>query len=96
MKPGDKVVCVNDIASRCGCEQLIKKGSVYVVNETLINPRGVFMLRLVGIKSQHYCRERNSPGGGFDAGRFRKLDELKQQSRKRQQTKQTNFVERAS
>lgn len=78
MNPGDKVVCVNAHNCRCwnynGRVKLpLHEGSLYVVKQLSISPRGNQMVELIGVVHEGHA----SPG--FRPYRFRKLDDLKKQ-----------------
>ena len=79
MKPGDKVVCVDDGPCKwCGAVLPIIKGRIYVVSENTTCPiYGDPGINLIGVP-QVRCHEIKRPGKmGFSINRFRKLDELK-------------------
>ncbi len=78
MKPGDKVVCIDDSPCRCGrdfCTDplLVTKGCVYVIESTYF--RKFFTLVLIGVPARlHHAR-------GTNACRFRLLDEMKKEAK---------------
>lgn len=85
MKPGDKVVCVNDKpCMHCFEPVKYKKDLVYVIKDVIPISNGKVGLRLIGV-STHTCfyKERIQR-----VSRFRLLDELKQQAAKQQAAKQ--------
>ncbi len=73
MKPGDKVVCVNDSPSKLGHKCPCKKGAVYVITEVLTvnNKLG---LNLIGVR---FRKNKFTNYTGIVASRFRLLDEIK-------------------
>lgn len=85
MKIGDKVVCVDDSPRKdCNCHVLVRKDSIYVIKGIcpITDSYGKAGIYLVGIINFHNCG-RSALGGAFAAIRFRKLDELKQESKER-------------
>lgn len=87
MKPGDKVVCVDDSPCKCHCHLgepviHIAKGIVYTV-EFDQGPGADEGIVLIGVRDN-----RHRLNYGYNHFRFRKLDELKAEARLRQSQKQ--------
>lgn len=86
MKPGDKVVCIDDSPCRVYKIDLgIKKNQTYVISGTMTH-NGKLFLYLVGFNMPNTCQIFGRRT--FRADRFRLLDELKQEARERQQKEQ--------
>ena len=89
MTPGDKVVCVNDGPCRhCGTRPKIILGQVYVVSWIGRSNRNRPIVELLGLPNPN-CHPTWGGKVWHGAVRFRKLDELKQEARERQEKKQT-------
>lgn len=88
MKPGDKVVCVNDVfrpvGERPNFTELPKKGRVYVIREVGVDDYDEAGVWLVGIYGDFHPSGREY---GFSANRFRLLDELRAESAARSERK---------
>lgn len=80
MKQNDKVVCIDNARANCGCFPPLQNGKVYVVEDAVVNPQGILLLKLVGQLSAHVCGYRKDLGY-FDARRFRPLDEVKREAK---------------
>lgn len=78
MKVGDKVVCVDFSLSAYGERVPLLPGVVYVISD-IYEYYGKMAVHLVGIYLSNDYE-------GFNASRFRLLDELKQEAREFQQT----------
>ena len=87
MKPGDKVVCVDNVF-RCGCTKQagLTQGNVYVIEHVQEAPSGIGLLLLGHRPEPHICGKKSAKFPHFfRARRFRLLDELKQEARQKQQ-----------
>lgn len=83
MKIGDKVVCVDDSPCRkCGVPHGFVKNNVYVIRSVrgTLDRLGSIGIRCIGVTCHNHNEE-----GYVRSLRFRLLDELKQQSKERQQ-----------
>jgi len=87
MKPGDKIVCIDGRPCvTCGAKIGVVEGSVYVLLETFISEvTGHALLDLVGIRPSCHKTSRRR---GYRLKRFRRLDELKAEAKKRRSTEE--------
>ena len=86
MKPGDKVICVDDTdyTQPDAYSEVPVKGRVYVIRQVRLAYRNQGLsLLLIGITGSFYTV--SGTEAGFLARRFRLLDELRAESRQRQQ-----------
>lgn len=91
MKPGDKAVCIDDSPCRnCGEIVPLIKNQVYVIEKLHTDSSGNRGPILIGVAGCSGCIDWNLAAkvGAWYSERFRLLDELKQQTRERQQKEQ--------
>ncbi len=86
MKPGDKVVCVDSSPCQTCHRQLsLVLGSVYVIADMWIDPlEGLLLVDVIGCKDECHNPSSHCVRLGYDARRFRPLEEFKQRARERQ------------
>lgn len=93
MKPGDKVVCVDDGPCRkCGAPVEIQKHLTYVVSDAWVDTSNTLSVGLIGVVPQP-CHFSNSIlKWGYAENRFRKLDELKAEAGMKKKLEQKAII----
>jgi len=78
MKPGDKVVCVDDSpCAVCGDSMGLVLSSGFRVLEVCIHENGLPVIRMAGFKPSCYANHGNNSQNWANIRRFRKLSEIK-------------------
>lgn len=91
MKIGDKVVCVDIKPCWCGKLTGLILNQVYVVKSTGFHEWGNSVITLFGFYSK--CGSRHTTNDTFDVQRFRKLDDLKAETRVRLEKLIQEYIE---